>query len=249
MMKKNNTWPIWVFFFISAAVLVNNTHLAAATYTVTVTGAAKQGSVPHFWSECVGTGTMAYCLKTEWQTAAKIGAEEAGFKRVRGHGILMGWDNNDKVGIFHWNGAGAPVYTWETFDKIYDFIVKTCKMQPVVELSFMPKDPQTSNQTSNPRDYDVWRDLIKAIISHCIERYGLEEVRQWYWKVWNEYDYSGFWHSDNAAADYYNLYKYAAEGAKSAVKILPIKARLHHPILRDANKFIPSSPPQQQKLL
>jgi xylan 1,4-beta-xylosidase len=186
----------------------------AATVNLTVNGATKQGTVPHFWSECVGTGWLAYSLKPEWQVAAKIGAEEAGFKRVRGHGILMGWNNVDRVGIFHWNGTSAPTYTWATFDTIYDYIVKTCKMQPIVELSFMPKDLQTNGQTSKPKDYNIYRDMIKEIVSHCIERYGLEEVRQWYWEVWNEFDYSGFFNGQ--PSDYYMMYQKASEGAKLA---------------------------------
>ena len=61
----------------------------SATTTLTVDGSVRQGAIPHFWSECVGTGTMEYCLKPAWTTAARIGAQEAGFKRVRGHGILI----------------------------------------------------------------------------------------------------------------------------------------------------------------
>ena len=162
---------------------------------------------------------MSFCLKPQWQAAAKIGAQEAGFKRVRGHGILMRWNGTDDVGIFHWNGTSSPTYTWAKFDSIYDFI-KSCSMQPLVELSFMPKDLQTNGTTSKPKNWNVWRDLVDSVVTHCIGRYGAKEVESWYWEVWNEYDYSGFW--NGTVNDYDTLYSKAVEGAKSADSLILI---------------------------
>jgi xylan 1,4-beta-xylosidase len=187
--------------------------VSAATYTLTVDGGVRQGNVPHFWSECVGTGTMSFCLKPQWQAAAKIGAQEAGFKRVRGHGILMRWNGTDDVGIFHWDGTNSPTYTWAKLDSIYDFI-ESCNMQPLVELSFMPHDLQTNGVTSKPKNWNMWRDLIDSMVTHCVGRYGAKEVESWYWEVWNEYDYPGFW--SGTVNDYDTLYSKAVEGAKKA---------------------------------
>ena len=193
--------------------------VSAATYTIAVDGSVRQGDLPHFWSQCVGTGTMSFCLKPQWQAAAKIGAQEAGFKRVRGHGILMRWNGTDDVGIFHWDGTNAPTYTWAKFDSIYDFI-ESCNMQPLVELSFMPKDLQTNGATSKPKNWNIWRDLIHEVVAHCVGRYGAKEVESWYWEVWNEYDYPGFW--SGTVNDYDTLYSKAVEGAKLADSLILI---------------------------
>jgi xylan 1,4-beta-xylosidase len=193
--------------------------VSAATYTIAVDGSVKQGDVPQFWNQCVGTGTMSFCLKPQWQAAAKIGAQEAGFKRVRGHGILMRWNGTDDVGIFHWDGTNAPTYTWAKFDSIYDFI-ESCNMQPLVELSFMPKDLQTNGATSKPKNWNIWRDLIHEVVAHCVGRYGAKEVESWYWEVWNEYDYPGFW--SGTVNDYDTLYSKAVEGAKLADSLILI---------------------------
>jgi xylan 1,4-beta-xylosidase len=193
--------------------------VSAATSTITVDAGVKQGAVPQFWNECVGTGTMSFCLKPQWQSAMKIGADEAGFKRVRGHGILMRWNGTDDVGIFHWDGTNSPTYTWAKFDSIYDFI-KSCKMQPVVELSFMPKDLQSKGTTGKPKNWNIWRDLIDSMVTHCIGRYGAKDVESWYWEVWNEYDYSGFW--SGTVNDYDTLYSKAVEGAKKADSLILI---------------------------
>ncbi len=184
----------------------------AATVNLVVDGSKKEGYIPHFWSECVGTGTMIYCLKPEWQVAAKIGREEAGFKRVRGHGILIGWNGTDNDGIMTRNG-GTATYNWKNVDDIIDYLL-SIDVRPSIELSFMPKALQSNGVISKPNDWNAWRDLIKEMVLHCIDRWGEEEVLSWYWEVWNEYDYSGFWNATEQ--DYYMLYQKAAEGAKSA---------------------------------
>jgi len=182
--------------------------LYAATVPITVNGSVRQGTVPHFWNECVGTGTMEYCLKPAWITAAKIGAQEAGFKRVRGHGILIHLDNVDNILI-----GSSPNWNFSVIDKIYDTVI-ACGLKPVVELSFIPKSLQTNGSpNSPPNNYGTWKSLIAAFVSHLESRYTAAEVRKWYFEVWNEYDYSGFWTSD--AAHYYTLYDSAAAGVRS----------------------------------
>jgi xylan 1,4-beta-xylosidase len=189
----------------------------AATYTITVNGTTKQGTVPHFWSRCVGTGGAQLCLNAEWKAQAKIAVQEAGFKAFRGHLILSASNP------ISWNGSGTPTYNWTTFDKIYDFLVDTLKTVPVVELSAMPANLQTKGEWSPPKNFDVWGQLIKETVNHCITRYGREKVRTWIWEVWNEWDYTGFWGDGGGTeAQYYQLYQKAVEGALSADSLIVI---------------------------
>src|SRR5262249_26482269 len=37
-----------------------------------------------------------------------------------------------------------------------------------------------------PKDWARWNWFIEQYIRHAIERYGLTEVRRWYFEVWNE---------------------------------------------------------------
>src|SRR3954470_11602261 len=55
---------------------------------------------PHVWSASVGTGTASVALRGDLQSQYKIGHREAGFQRVRGHGVL-----NDDMGIYQGPGA------------------------------------------------------------------------------------------------------------------------------------------------
>jgi xylan 1,4-beta-xylosidase len=42
------------------------------------------------------------------------------------------------------------------------------------------------NPTGMPRDLAQWQDFVAGGIRHHIERYGIEEVRSWYFECWNE---------------------------------------------------------------
>lgn len=180
-----------------------------ADYTISVDGGETQGDVPHFWSRCCGTGGAQLCRKDEWKVAAKIGVEEAGFKAYRGHLILSASNP------LRWKG-GTPTYDWTVFDEIYDFLVDSLGTIPVVELSAQPPDLASSGEWSPPKDMEIWQDLIENVVAHCVERYGEEKVREWYWEVWNEWDYSGFW-QNGTQQQYYEMYKYSVMGATSAL--------------------------------
>jgi xylan 1,4-beta-xylosidase len=189
------------------------THVQPETFTLELDGNKKLGDIPHFWSECVGTGTMEYCLKPEWQVAAKIGAKEAGFKYVRGHGIFVHLNNVDNIKVISWRQGITPTYNWSKIDAIYDAVI-ACGLEPLVELSFMPPDLQSNTPASKPKDWNVWQDMITAFVKNLEERYGVERVRKWYFEVWNEFDYPGFW--KDSKEDYYMLYNKTVAGIRSA---------------------------------
>jgi xylan 1,4-beta-xylosidase len=181
----------------------------AANYNLTVNGTTKQGEVVHFWSRCVGTGGAQLCVDKDWKAAAKLGVKEAGFKAFRGHRILS-YSNP-----INWNGSGTPTYNWAKFDEVYDFLVDTLGTEPIVELSAQPRALETSGEWSPPKNLSIYQDMIKNVVAHCIERYGMERVSKWYWEVWNEWDYSGFW-SNGTEQKYYDMYKAAVLGATAA---------------------------------
>ena len=64
-----------------------------------------------------------------------------------------------------------------------------------------------------PKDYKQWGELIRRLVSHWVERYGVEEVSQWPFECWNEPNLKAFWTGDQAA--YFELYRTTAESIKS----------------------------------
>jgi xylan 1,4-beta-xylosidase len=173
--------------------------VANAATTITVDASNQTAGNPHFWSAAFGTGKAKLALRGDWQTHYKIGNRELGAQRVRGHGLL----NSGEMDL--WKSAGT--YDWKNLDT-YLTAITTANMRPIIELDFMPTGLASSSSDamhSPPKDYNEWKNFIKALAQHLVDKYGADDVGKWYFEVWNEPDYAGFWVNKDMAA-YYTLY-------------------------------------------
>ena len=124
------------------------------------------------------------------------------------------------MGVYFEDNAGNVTYNWQYIDVLYDFLL-SIDIKPFVELSFMPNDLASGTETvfwwkgniTPPKDYNKWFNLIKALTEHFTERYGTEEVKTWYFEVWNEPNHPAFFKSDQA--EYFKLYEYSSKAIKS----------------------------------
>ena len=55
---------------------------------------------------------------------------------------------------------------------------------------------------------------MRAFAQHLVERYGIDEVSQWYFEVWNEPNID-FWAGDPKQATYFDLYDHTARALKA----------------------------------
>src|SRR6266576_743424 len=167
----------------------------------------------HFWEYCVGSDHAPVALRADWQKQLKRCHEELGFERVRFHGLL-----SDDLGTLVCERE-KRVYSFFNADQILDFLV-SIGMQPFVELSFMPTTLASGNKTvfhykgnvTPPGDYKQWATLIRKLVSHWADRYGIREVRKWNFEVWNEPNLKAFW--TGTQTDYFKLYRYTASAIK-----------------------------------
>ena len=53
---------------------------------------------------------------------------------------------------------------------------------------------------SPPKDYTLWEDMMRALATHLVQRYGLNEVAAWKFEVWNEPNLD-FWAGQPEAGD------------------------------------------------
>ena len=222
---------------IALAMLTGQRAARATNYTITVDASKQTTGNPPFWAASVGTGTASLTLRSDLETHYKIGAREAGFKRVRGHGVL-----NDDMGIY--KGPGS--YSWTNFDKYLAAIV-SAGMRPIMEMDFMPTAlALTGNNRDIYKSATDYKNFIQAVAQHCVDKYGLTDVSQWYWEIWNEPDYAGFWNGTNSSeatsakmSDYYMLYDNAVAaitavipnalvGGPATTQSSPIGAFLQH---------------------
>lgn len=112
------------------------------------------------------------------------------------------------------------IYNYVNIDNIFDFLMEI-GMKPFIELGFMPSCLASSEDTcfhykgniTPPKDYTMWYDFIQSFTSHCVERYGMDEVRSWFFEVWNEPNLPFFW--KGTREEYFKLYEYSAKAIKS----------------------------------
>ncbi|MDF0545884.1 beta-xylosidase [Sphingobium sp. H39-3-25] len=172
---------------------------------ISVDVAAASGEVDRFFDLAVGSDYPGTLIRPDSQAQLKIAAEELGFRYVRFHDIF-----HDVLGTVR-KVDGKVLYDWTKIDALYDGLLAK-KVRPFVELGWTPSVMRTSEQqlfywkgnTSHP-DPAMWADLISAFINHLRERYGIEEVRSWYFELWNEPNLDGFWEKADQAA-YFTLY-------------------------------------------
>lgn len=176
---------------------------------------------PHFWEHTIGSGHATLGLRADWQAQLKRAHQDLGVRHVRFHGLL-----SDDMGTLICEGDEF-LYSFFNADLIFDFLL-SIGMKPFVELSFMPTALSSSDQTvfhyranvSPPKDYAQWSVLIRKLVTHWISRYGIDEVQQWFFEVWNEPNLTAF--GSGKQDEYFELYRYTVEAIKSVDRALKV---------------------------
>ncbi|MGA9240372.1 MAG: glycosyl hydrolase family 39 [Silvibacterium sp.] len=185
---------------------------------------------PHFWERTFGSGRAILSLRESYRKDLETVKNATGFQYVRFHGILM-----DEVGLYDPDriiknpGLAAEAvnaqsrYNFMYIDQIYDGLLKR-GVKPFVELSFMPRklaaDPNALHPffyhpiVSPPKDYELWDDMIRALATHLVGRYGIDEVSTWKFEVWNEPNLD-FWGGTPKQSTYWELYDHTARAIKA----------------------------------
>ncbi len=192
---------------------------------VDVDASLPVGAIHRVW-EMVGSERLSQITMGMDQFGNEIGVEflesirrahdDLGVKWIRAHAIL-----HDDLGVVRREPDGTLMFDFSRIDEVYDQILEV-GVRPVVELSFMPEalasDPSKTVFTyrgiiSPPSDWREWHLLIRSLVEHLVERYGLEEVAKWPFEVWNEANLEVFW--SGTRNEYFRLYDEAALAIKS----------------------------------
>jgi len=175
----------------------------------------------HFWEHTVGSDHAPVALRADWQAQLRRCHEDLGFRYVRFHGLL-----SDDMGTLI-DHDGKPLYSFFNADQVVDFLLSV-GMRPFVELSFMPEALASGYKTvfhykgniTPPKDYKQWATLMNRLARHWVERYGVEEVREWFFEVWHAPNLPAFW--KGTQADYFKLYRHTVEAIKSVDPALKV---------------------------
>ena len=189
---------------------------SVSTEIIEVDPSAPSHPFPHFWEQMFGSGRAILSLRDAYRQDLREVKQATGFEYIRFHGIF-----DDETGLYNEDANGNPVYNFSYIDQIYDGLLAN-GVRPFVEMSFMPKK-LAAQQTlhvfwyhpvvSPPKDYEKWGDFISHFAQHLVDRYGIDEVSQWYFEVWNEPNLD-FWAGDPKQETYYELYDATARALK-----------------------------------
>lgn len=161
------------------------------------------GALKPFW-QCTGfTPAKVLFNPDARQTMIYIGSLP--------HDALLYVRPHDLLALVKIESFGKPDqnYYWSELDKILDLFVEN-GLKPFFEIMgipqgveqarkeeqeqlihedaahFPPEMQQTFKRRLEALSPEEWRQLTRDLARHCIERYGQEEVRSWYFETWNE---------------------------------------------------------------
>ncbi len=134
--------------------------------------------------------------------------------------------------MYREDDQGNPIYDWTIVDRIFDAYLSS-GIRPYVEVGFMPEALSTRPQPYQhswgsggrnnslftgwsypPKDYDKWGEVVYQWAKHCVDKYGMEEVQQWYWEIWNEANIQ-YW--QGSQEEFFKLHDYAVAAIRRAI--------------------------------
>lgn len=214
---------LYIFFMLFLGIFMSHgTSNAQEKIRIDVNSSGEK--FEHFWSKCVGAGRANEGLRAGWLEQLQKVQENCGFEYCRFHGLF----HEDMFVVLE--EKGKIVYNWQYIDDLFDRMLNL-NVRPFVELAFFPnqfaaEDSKTvfwwkAKVTPGENYAGQWHDLIKAFTQHVVDRYGIDEVLNWYFEVWNEPNlYPFFW--DGTKSQYFELYKQSALAVKSVDERLKI---------------------------
>lgn len=190
-------------------------------------------SFAHHWNYCVGAGRANEGLRAAWLEQLARAVRDCGFKYVRFHGLF-----HDDMFVYRVIN-GREVWNFQYVDELFDRLL-ALGIRPFVELGFCPGDLASEKGTvfwwkghgSPPADYTKWGELVGRFVRHVIQRYGIDEVRSWYFEVWNEPNLYPFFRGTKS--QYFELYKVSVR----AIKAVDAQLRVGGP---STSNFVPDA--------
>ena len=116
------------------------------------------------------------------------------FNQDTKNGVIRGQN------VYSEDPEGNPIYDFSNLNKVFRAYVEN-GIKPIVEYDYLPEalsrdkgevsignDEGMTMTNTGPNDWEKWSSLMKAATQNFIDEFGINEVRTWYFEVWNEPD-------------------------------------------------------------
>lgn len=149
-----------------------------------ITDARKYELYEKSWNRMINIGSVLDLLRSDFQEHLLVLKEELGFRYVRF------WD------IFA-NGMLVDLkkgkFNFRRIDSAIDFLVKN-GMHPFLEMGLKPINLlRTTDNTVVIQEREIpfhsvaeYGEALRSLMVHCVNRYGIKEVEQWYFEQWGD---------------------------------------------------------------
>lgn len=199
--------------------------------TIAVTGAKPLAPLRKPWKNAIAVDVPLMLLREDLQSHLAILQRDIGYRHCRTFAFLQ-----DEMAIVARQKDGGLVFRWAQVDKALDALQRL-RLRPFISLFPMPVPLASGTKTvfdlklnvTPPRDYAEWGELVASLARHCVDRYGLDEIAQWYFEVWNEPNGPDFW--AGSQKDYWKLYGVSA----TAIKEVSPRLRVGGPVSAQAS--------------
>lgn len=163
-------------------------------------------------------GRAVSCLRSNIQDCIRASKKELDFEYLRIRDIF-----SDDLYIYYEDGDHNVRYNWNYIDMVLDFFM-SIGVKPVMEIGFMPTALASKNQTcgwqyhpnvSFPKSLGRWSNLVTEFITHCIRRYGQNQVHSWYFDFWTSPNLAlkeAYWYESQE--DFFRFYKVTWQAVK-----------------------------------
>ena len=178
----------------------------------------------HSWAPIGNIDQFRWLSRADTREQLRMARDELGVRHVRACAMyspdLYVW----APALEDWRlpeGERPRKANWQLVDLSLEGLLEL-GLKPIYTTSFIPEgmtdDPTVCwpdrNRTGMPRDLEEWKDFISSGIQHHIDRYGLEEVRSWYFECWNEPNLKGCFFG-GTMEDFFQLWSATWHAVKS----------------------------------
>jgi L-iduronidase len=108
-------------------------------------------------------------------------------------------------------GTPRPTYDWSGLDRKLDAMVNR-DFRLIFELMGNPTNRELN--FGDPKDLYAWKNFVRDLANHLIDRYGKETVESWWFETSNEPDIWHFW--NQGYVKFLHYYDACSEGLREA---------------------------------
>jgi len=177
----------------------------------------------HTWAGLGNIDQFRWFVRKDCLDQLKLAHDELGLRHVRAVGMFddelrvlcvdpTKWRDKERKSI--------PRTNWQIVDYAIESLLEI-GIKPMFTTCFTPSALASGTRTvfstkgniTLPKDYAEWERFVADSARHAIHRFGLEEVRSWYFEVWNEPNLQDFF--AGTQKDLFELWQRTYSGLKS----------------------------------